>query len=374
MKVDSLATLRARRSTKWRTHPDDVLPLFVAEMDLPLAPPVADVLRAAVAASDTGYSIAEPELGRALAGFAGRRWGWEINPQRVTAVPDVGVGVVELLRVLTRPGETVVISPPVYPPFFHWAEEAGNRLAEAPLTPSFRLDLAALEAAFAARPAVYLLCNPQNPVGRVHSRDELSELVALASRYGVTIVSDEIHAPLVLPGATFTPLLSVPGAHEVGMSLVSAGKAFNVTGLKCAAIVEGRRPVSHRFPPDLRWRPGHFGVLASIAAFEHGDDWLDEVLAFLDERRTQLGELLRAKLPGIAWQPPEGTYLAWLNCHGLGLAGDPAELFLQQGRVGLEPGPRFGAPGAGFVRLNFATSPEILDEATTRMAAALPRG
>ncbi|MEV4703475.1 aminotransferase class I/II-fold pyridoxal phosphate-dependent enzyme [Actinoplanes sp. NPDC049316] len=370
MKVDSLETLRARRSAKWRTYPADVLPLFVAEMDVPLAPVVADVLRAAVDSSDTGYSASVPDLGRAVSGFAARRWGWEIDPERVSAVTDVGVGVVELLRVLTRPGDAVVISPPVYPPFFHWAPEAGAQLREVPLTADLRLDLAALEAAFAAHPAVYLLCNPHNPVGRVHSRDELAALVTLASRYGVTVVSDEIHAPLVLPGATFTPFLSLPGAAEVGVSVLSASKAFNLAGLKCAAVVDGVRPLAPQFPPDVRWRTGHLGVLATVAAFTDGDEWLDELLGFLAERRAQLAELLRTRLPWIRWQPPEGTFLAWLDCRAREEGGQPAGLFLDRGRVALEPGLRFGAAGAGHVRLNFGTSAEILEEAVDRMARA----
>ncbi|OJF13374.1 MalY/PatB family protein [Couchioplanes caeruleus] len=371
MIVDSLDILRRRRSAKWRAYPDDVLPLFVAEMDVPLAPAVADVLRAAVEASDTGYSAAGPELGAAVAGFAGRRWGWEVDPGRVTPVADVGVGVVELLRVLTRAGDAVVISPPVYPPFFHWAAEAGAQLREVPLTKDLRLDLAGLESAFAARPAVYVLCNPHNPVGRVHSRDELAALVTLASRYGVTIVSDEIHGPLVLPGATFTPFLSLPGAAEVGVSLVSASKAFNLAGLKCAAVVEGNRPLTASFPPDVRWRTGHFGLLATVAAFTHGDEWLDGLLGFLDERRTHLDELLHTQMPWISWRPPQATYLAWLDCRAGDADGEPAELFLERGRVALEPGLKFGAAGVGHVRLNFGTSGAILEEAVTRMARAV---
>ncbi|MEV6601078.1 aminotransferase class I/II-fold pyridoxal phosphate-dependent enzyme [Actinoplanes sp. NPDC051346] len=370
MIVDSLETLRRRGSAKWRTYPDDILPLFVAELDVPLAPAIADVLRAAVDASDTGYSSGGPELAAAVAGFAARRWGWDVDPGKVTPVADVGVGIVELLRVLTRAGDAVVVSPPVYPPFFHWAAEAGAQLREVPLTADLRLDLAGLEAAFAAHPAVYVLCNPHNPVGRVHSPDELSALVTLASRYGVTIVSDEIHGPLVLPGATFTPFLSLPGAADVGVSLVSASKAFNLAGLKCAAVVDGTRPLAASFPPDARWRTGHFGVLASVAAFTHGDEWLDELLGFLDERRTQLGELLRTRLPWISWQPPQATYLAWLDCRGWDSPGEPAEPFLERGRVALEAGLKFGAAGAGHVRLNFGTSAAILDEATARMADA----
>lgn len=374
MFVDSLETLRKRRSAKWRTFPDDVLPLFVAEMDCSLAPPVAAALRAAVDASDTGYAAASaPDLGVAVSGFAARRWGWQPDPAAVTAVTDVGVGVVELLRMLTRPGDAVVISPPVYPPFFHWTPEAGAQLREVPLTADHRLDLAALEAAFAAHPAVYVLCNPHNPVGRVHSRDELAALVRLARLYGVTIVSDEIHAPLVLPGAEFTPLLSLPGAGQVAVSLLSASKAFNLAGLKCAAIVTGSPAMAalvERFPPDARWRTGHFGILATVAAFTDGDAWLDQLLTELDARRTELGELLRTRLPQVTWHPPEATYLAWLDCRALGPDREPRELFLAKAGVALDAGTDFGAAGAGYVRLNFGTSATILDEATKRMATA----
>ncbi|GAA3349219.1 aminotransferase class I/II-fold pyridoxal phosphate-dependent enzyme [Amorphoplanes nipponensis] len=376
MFTHSLETLRRRRSAKWRTYPADVVPMGVAEMDCTLAPPITAALRAAVDAADTGYSAAQPDLGEAFAGFAARRWGWRVEPAAVTAVTDVGVGVVELLRMLVRPADTVAFSPPVYPPFFDWAPEAGARIREVPLTAEFRLDLPALEAAFAAHPAVYLLCNPHNPVGRVHTHDELAALVRLARLYGVTIISDEIHAPLVLPGAQFTPLLSVPGAAEVAVSVVSASKAFNLAGLKCAAIVTGGTALAavvDRLPRDVRWRTGHLGVLATVAAYTEGDAWLDALLTELDARRTELGEQLRTRLPKIKWIPPEATYLAWLDCRALGEDDEPRELFLARSRVGLEPGTRFGARGAGFVRLNFGTSAAILDEATARMASAAGR-
>jgi cystathionine beta-lyase len=375
--VAPLSELRKRRSAKWRTYPEDVLPLTVAEMDFALAPPIMAALRDAVEASDTGYSAAVPELGDAYAGFAGRRWGAEVDPGSVTAVTDVGVGVVELLRVLTRPGDTVAISPPVYAPFFDWVPESGARLLEVPLgrdDSGWHLDLVALEAAFATHPAVYLLCNPHNPVGRVHTADELAALIRLARHYRVTLVSDEIHAPLVLPGATFTPLLSLPGAAEVAVSVVSASKAWNLAGLKCAAEVTAgptMAGVVDRFPPDTRWRTGHLGVVASVAAFTDGDDWLGRLLTTLDARRAQLGDLLRERLPMVSWNPPEGTFLAWLDCAKLGADNEPREMFLERGRIALEPGLRFGAAGAGWVRLNFATSADILDEATARMAAAV---
>jgi cystathionine beta-lyase len=374
--VDPVDVLRRRRSAKWQTYPADVLPLTVAEMDFALAAPVAETLREAVERSDAGYATAGSDLGRALAGFAGRRWNWDLDPASVTAVTDVGVGVVELLRVLTRPGDAVVISPPVYPPFFDWIPEAGARLLEVPLAcdaDGWRLDLAALEAAFATHPAAYLLCNPHNPVGRVHTAGELTALVRLARIYRVAIVSDEIHAPLALPGATFVPLLTVPGAAEVAVSVLSASKAWNLAGLKCAAVVTAAprmAAVTDRFPPDTRWRLGHFGVLAAIAAFTAGEPWLDQLLVTLDHRRVLLGDLLRQRLPMLAWHPPEATFLAWLDCTALGPDNQAQERFLEHGRVALEPGLRFGAAGCGYARLNFATSADILDQATARMAGA----
>jgi cystathionine beta-lyase len=292
----------------------------------------------------------------------------------VTAVIDVGTGVVQLLRVLFEPGDTVVINTPVYPPFFDWVPEAGARLVEVPLAHAdagWRLDLSALERAFATGPAVYVLCNPHNPVGRAHSAEELEAVVGLAREYRVTIVSDEIHAPLVLPGATFTPLLCVPGAAELSVSVLSASKAWNLAGLKCAVLVTGSEvmaSVVDRFPPDARWRTGHLGVIAAIAAFEEGEAWLDQLIVTLDRRRSELAALLTDRLPAIAWHPPEGTYLAWLDCRAMGVDGEPRDRFLERGRVALEPGLRFGAAGSGYVRLNFATSAPVLREAVDRMA------
>ena len=371
--VPPLAELRRRRSVKWRMFADDVLPLFVAEMDYEPAPPVTEVLREAVSRGDLGYYAPGPELGKTFAGFAGRQWGWDLDPSRVTTVTDVGVGVVEVLRQLVRPGDPVVISPPVYPPFFDWVPEAGGRVLEVPLVDG-RLDLAGLEAAFATHPAAYLLCNPQNPVGRVHTADELAELARLARLYRVPVISDEIHAALVLPGATFTPFLTVPGAADIAIGVVSASKAFNLAGLKCAALVTASPAMTRvvdALVVEVHERTGHLGALASIAAYTDGDSWLESLLGTLSARRAQLGALLAESLPTLRWRPPEATYLAWLDASVLGRDSRPRDLFLHEGKVALEPGPRFGAVGSGHVRLNYATSPEILAEAVSRMATAV---
>ncbi|MGH3359853.1 MAG: MalY/PatB family protein [Nocardioidaceae bacterium] len=370
--VPDTERLRERRSMKWSAHDPEVLPLPVAEMDFELAEPIRRALHDAVSRSDTGYSWPGTELGEALASFAADRWSWRIDPTAVTAVGDVGVGCVELIRLLSEPGDAVVVNPPVYAPFFAWIAETGRRVAEAPLTDAYRIDLDALEEAFSHRPAVYLLCNPHNPVGRVHTAAELSAIVELADRYDVTVLSDEVHAPLVLAGAAYTPMLTVPGAAERTIALTAASKSWNLAGLKCAQIVTASpamRDVTARLPAGVGVRVGHFGVIATIAAYDESREWLDDLLNTLGSRRTLLGTLLAESLPTVRWTPPDATFLAWLDCRALGAGLLPYERFLAAG-VATDNGPKFGAQGDGFVRLNFATSAEILTEAVRRMASA----
>ena len=375
----SLEALRRRRSYKWRAHPPDVLPAFVAEMDFALAPPVAAALREATALGDTGYAWGDPELAEAFAGFAASRLAWTVDPAHVVAVPDVMAGVLELLRVACRGGDGVVVTPPVYPPFFSHIREAGCSVAEAPLArrgDGWELDLDALANAFAAGARVLLLCNPHNPTGRVFSRGELVSVAELAARHDVIVFSDEIHAPLVLPGATHVPWLTLgEPAVSRGVAFASASKAWNIPGLKCALAVTASpamRRLTSRLDEEAVFRVGHLGVLASIAAFRDGGDWLDELLVVLDANRRLMGDLLRRHLPDAGYRPPEGGYLGWIDGRGLGLGADPAAALLRRGRVALRPGADFGSGGDGFVRVTMATSPAILEMIVQRMRAALP--
>ncbi|QLQ35774.1 MalY/PatB family protein [Micromonospora robiginosa] len=389
----TLEQLRLRTSVKWRLHPPDVLPLWVAEQDVPLAPPVADALRRAVDLGDTGYPHGTG-YAEAVGGFAARRWGWADFPVgRSALVPDVMMGVVEVLRLVTDPGDAVVVCPPVYPPFYAFVTHADRRVVEAPLGPDLRLDPAALDEAFrrarayGGRPA-FLLCNPHNPTGVVHRDDELAAVAELAARHGVRVVSDEIHSPLALAGARFTPYLTVPGADDA-FALLSASKAWNLAGLKAALAVAGPAAAADlaRMPEEVSHGPSHLGVLAHTAAFRDGGPWLDLLLDGLDANRALLGALLAEHLPEVSWHRPEGTFLAWLDCtrlgvpteapaDGPGVASDlagPARMFLDDARVALSSGHVFGAGGAGFVRLNFATSPAVLTDAVTRMGRAVRR-
>ena len=370
------STLRRRQSAKWKLYASDVLPAWVAEMDYPLADPIRAVLHAAIDDDDCGY--ADPRgLGAAFAPWAKLRWGWDVAREDVHVVADVVTGIAELLHVTTKLGEGVVIEPPVYPPFASTIRQLGRVVVEAPLLRSsagYAPDLEAIARAYAGGVRVHLLCSPHNPSGIVYPGEALVRIAELADRYDVLVLSDEIHAPLTLPGATHAPFPTVSAtAARRSIVLASASKSWNLAGLKAAMMVasspEGAAVLA-RLPRDLPYHAGHLGILAARSAFEEGDAWLASVVSILDRNRTRLGELLRQHLPAVTWVPPQAGYLAWLDCTALGLGDDPARAFLERGRVALSPGPTFGTQGAGFARLNMATTASLLEEAVLRMARA----
>lgn len=372
----TLAQLQARTSAKWRVHPPDVLPLWVAEMDVPLAAAIVEAVGAAMASGDTGYP-AGTAYAQALSDFAAQRWGWRFDVAASSSMPDVVRGIVAVLGLLTGPGDAVVINSPVYHPFYTYVASIGRRLVEAPLGPGGRIDLAVLDAALADaaagnRRCALLLCNPHNPTGTVHTRAELQAAGELAAAHGARIVVDEIHAPLVFAPAEHVPFLSLDAGARA-FSLLSASKAWNLAGLKAAIAVAGIDAVEElgQIPTEVSHGSSHLGAIAHSAALRGGAPWLDELLEGLSASRLVLGDLLAQKLPEVRYEPPEGTYLAWLDCSALGLGEDPAQTFLERGRVALSSGPAFGTGGAGHARLNFATSPEILAEAVSRMAASV---
>jgi cystathionine beta-lyase len=368
----TLPELRRRTSEKWQAYDSDVLPLWVAEMDVRLADPIAHALTEAVAAGDTGYPHGN-DYAEAFADFAAERWAWEgVNSTHTALVADLMTGIVEAIGLISEPGDPVVLNPPVYPPFFGFLAHAGREIVEAPLGDDGRLDLESLEAAFiraafGARSVTYLLCNPHNPTSVVHTDGELLGVATLAQTYGVRVVADEIHAPLVHQG--FVPYLSMPGTSDA-FAIVSASKGWNLAGLKAALIVAGDSAAAdlERLPEVVSHGPSHFGVLAHTVAWREGGPWLDALQDDLAANRELLGELLAARLPAVRWHQDPAMFLAWLDCRALGLGDDPAPAFLEQGRVAVNSGLPFGTGGAGHVRLNYATTPEILTEAIERMA------
>lgn len=373
-----LDQLRRRSSEKWSEYPDDVLPLFVAETDYPLAPAVTAALERAVRDGDTGYLASRTPLPDAYVAFAKRRFAWSVDPARIRTTADVSMGVVEILRRVIGPGERVIVNPPIYPPFFDLVAEAGGVAERVPLHDTgetWELDLAAIEQALVDGARAVLLCNPHNPTGSVHSAQSLDALANLAEKYGAHVISDEIHAPLTQPDAVFTPFLaSGEAAQRVGYTVTSASKAFNLAGLKCALMISASdqtTAVLRSLPIEVEWRTGQFGMLAAVAAFSiESDEWLDGLLATLDANRRLLADLLVEHLPEARYRVPDAGYLAWVDLGGLGWGPNPAKYILRQAKVALHFGPAFGAQGAGYVRVNFGTSPEILSEAIGRIARA----
>lgn len=375
----SLDALRLRRSAKWRYFDADVLPAWVAEMDFPLAEPIARALRSAIDNSDTGYLWTEG-LGEAFASFAHSTWGWDVPLAHVSPLPDGLTCVAQSVVNLTAPGDGVVINPPVYPPFYGSIRDVVHRtVVEVPLARSpdgaYSWDLPAMEAAF-ARPDVtaFLMSNPHNPTGTVASAATLTAIADMAAMHGVAVIVDEIHAPLVLPGSQHVPYLSVVDEDANAVVLMSASKTWNIPGLKCAQLIGNARTaasVIDRIPMEVTFGTSHFGAIAAIAAYREGEPWRTDVIGILDSNRRLLADLLAEQLPLVWYRPPDASYLAWIDLAAYGLGDDPAAALIERGRVGLSSGPTFGAAGAGFVRLNFGTSPAILREIVQRVAGVV---
>lgn len=372
--------LRLREGGKWRRYPPDVLPAFVADMDFTVAPAVQEVIERLVGRNDYGYGQLEDgeRVANAFARRMQARYGWEVDPELTLCQIDVVQGIVAAIVALTSPGDGIVAQTPVYPPFLKAIENTGRRLVENPLVDDgdrFVVDADGLRSAADAGTRMILLCNPHNPSGRVLTRDELETIASVAIERDLIIVSDEIHSDLLYPPARHIPIASLgPDVAARTVTLTSATKAFNIAGLRCSVAAFGARALHDRFaaaiPEHLLGRPNRLGVEATITVWAQGDEWLERVLGYLDRNRRRVAQTVCAA--GIHHHAPEGTYLAWLDCTSLDLPGEsPYEFFLERAKVGLSDGAEFGRPGERCVRLNFATSAEILEQILERMTSAL---
>ncbi|MCH1881514.1 aminotransferase class I/II-fold pyridoxal phosphate-dependent enzyme [Agrococcus sp. ARC_14] len=376
-----LADLRQRTSIKWRFFEPDVLPMWVAEMDVVPAEAVTRAVTDAMTRGDTGYPHGDA-YAEAFARFAEARWGAQVDVPRTALVSDVMMGAFELIRLLTPPSGSVIVTSPVYPPFHAYSRHAERKVVEAALGADLRLDLAAVEEACARvgdAGAVLLLCNPHNPTGTVHTRAELEAVAQLAARFNVRVISDEVHAPLIFD-AEFTPYWTV---DPRGFSLASASKAWNLAGLRTALIVGGSEAGEDlgRIAEVVSHGPSHIASIAHVAAFDDGREWLDEVLQGLRDNRALLASMLAEHAPRIRWQPGEATFLAWLDCRDtrvadpgsradagyIGLSTGPSKAFLERARVGLNAGEAFGTGGENHVRFNLGTRPDVIEDAVRRM-------
>lgn len=371
--------MRRRKTSKWSNYPEDVIPLWVAEMDFPTAPVIAEALADAVKREQFGYVPQEANraLAEAFAGWALRRYGWVVEPSCVHALPDVLKGVELGIEFYSPASSPIVLPTPAYMPFFEVPRSLRRPCIEVPtLFEGGRrvLDLEGISTAFSKGARSIILCNPYNPLGRSFEKEELLALAEVVESHGARVVSDEIHAPLTYQ-KTHVPYASVSelaASHSV--TVVSASKAWNLPGLKCAELVTTNERDEEIWGSISRLAThgaSTLGIHANRVAFNEGGDWLDETLVHLERNRRLLAELLSDLLPDVNYVVPEATYLAWLDFNALGLDEEPAEFFLDNARVAMNPGLAFGENGRGCSRLNFATSGGILEQALAAMAKAV---
>ena len=376
IEADSLAQLRKRKSAKWRAFPADVLPLPVAEMDFQISDSIKRVLHDLVDRSDLGYLASVPELPEAFASFAKRRWNWTLDPEHVHLGTDVGVVIVEILRLLGKPGDHVVITTPVYPAFAYWIKEVHMEADERPLIAengNWSLDFAAIEKAFASGAKFFLMSSPHNPLGLIYEKEDLSKLAELAKAYDVIIISDEIHAPLTFTTGRFVPFLTVSDtAREVGITVTSASKSWNLAGLKCGFFYTQSEKLREALAPlamGIHHRASITGAFGMVAAFNDSDEWLDSVIARLEINKKLIDDLVSGTPLKVS--NPHNSYLSWIDFRETDLGEDPAAVILERAKIAVNSGLAFGDPGKGFVRLNFGTSPEILQSAFSGIKSLL---
>lgn len=374
----SVEDLRRRSGAKWTRYGPEVIPAWIADMDFPVAPPIRRALLRAMDAGDMGYPDAQGSCLRHLfAERMARHHGWALDPELVVTMGDVVQSISVAIEAFTEPGDGVLVQTPVYPPFLGVVTEAGRRLLANPLVAGpdrYEIDPDGWPDLAGAR--MLLLCNPHNPTGRVFEARELATLAALALDRDLVVVADEIHADLAWPGHRHIPFASLgPEVAARTITLTSATKAFNIAGLRCSVAAPGTPALARAFrsvPARLTGGVGSLALAATIAAWQEAGSWHAEMLAYLDRNRRLVDQLVPQLLGGVGYRSPDATYLAWLDCRSLDLAGGPWRHFLDRAAVGLSDGGDFGPPGQGHVRLNFATSRPILTEILERMAGSLP--
>lgn len=371
----SLETLHGRPCSKWTRYEPDVLPLWVAEMDYPVADAIKRAIADHAASDNLGYGLARglPGLAEAIAARLHQRYAWSVPGEAVHPLASTVQGLYLAAAAFAGPGDEVLLLTPLYPPFRNAVAHSGRVPIEVELRDGeggYALDLDALEAAVTPATRILMLCNPHNPVGRVFRREELVRLADFALRHNLWVVSDELHADLVFDGAHL-PIASLdPELAARTITLYGPTKAFNIPGLKVSFAIAEDAAVRERLASvgrGLASGPNVIAQAATIAAYRQAGAWFDATMAYLRANRDHLLDRLASEAPRVRMHAPEATYLAWLDLRATGLGDDPAATLLERARVALNAGPDYGPGGAGFARLNFATSRAILDAALDRM-------
>jgi cysteine-S-conjugate beta-lyase len=375
---DQAIERRDSDSIKWNLYPEDVIPLWVADMDFRSAEPILQALHRRIDHAVFGYSRPSKRLSQLLQDRLKRSYGWQVAEPDIVFLPGIVSGLNIAFQAFAAPGEGIIAQPPVYFHFLRDPMQHGRILHDIPLVPagdSYEIDFDRLENAITPQTRLFTLCNPHNPVGRVFTRAELEKIADMCLRHGLIICSDEIHCDLVFPPFRHIPIATLsPEVENQTVTLMSPSKTYNIAGLDCGyALIKN---------PRLRksWQSSAFGIVpqvnimghvAALAALNEGQEWLEQVLVYLRENRDLLSGFLRSRLSALRMCRVEATYLAWIDCREAGIEGSPSEFFLKNARVALNDGAEFGKTGEYFVRLNFACPRKRLIEALEKMEKAV---
>ncbi len=376
---DRIIDRRNSDSIKWNLYDDDVLPMWVADMDFAAPVPVIQALKERVEHGVFGYAGDPKELRKVIVSRFDELYQWAIKPDDIVFTPGVVVGFNIAGHSVAVPEGEVLIQPPVYPPFFKTAGFAGMKTAENPLIQnedgSYGINFGDFEEKVNKKTRMFLLCNPHNPVGRVFHRDELERMAEICLRNNVLICSDEIHGDLVFQGNRHIPLGSLnPEIADRTITLMAPSKTFNIAGLDCSFAVIPNKEIRENYISAMKGITGNtnmLGISAALAAYQNGTPWLEDLMIYLKENRDYLKTTLDREIPEIKMTVPEGTYLAWLDCRNAGLPDTPYDFFLRKAKVAFNSGESFGTGGKGFVRLNFGCTRATLNEVLDRMKKAL---
>jgi cystathionine beta-lyase len=377
--LDQRIHRRHTESVKWNYYDEDVLPLWVADMDFRSPEPVIQALHERVEHGVFGYGSDPPELREVIVDRLQRLYGWDVSPDELVFLPGLVTAFNLVCHAVGSRGDGVLLQPPVYPPMLSAPGGAELTNDEVELVRGsdgrYEIDFDLFERTISDRTRIFLLCNPHNPTGRVFRREELAQMAEVCLRENIVICSDEIHCDLLFEGSRHIPIATLaPQIADRTITLMAPSKTYNVPGLKCSlAIIQNSelRKTLKETHTGLVHGVNVMGYAAALAAYRDGQPWLDEVMSYLEDNLDFLVEYVEAQLPGINMSRPEATYLGWLSCHEAGIPGKPDEFFLQEARVAVNDGARFGRGGEGFVRLNFGCPRRRLMEALDRMKEAL---
>jgi cysteine-S-conjugate beta-lyase len=364
---------------KWNLYDEDVLPMWVADMDYSAPPAVLQALHDRVNHGVFGYAGDPIVLRKVIVNRLADLYQWDIKPEDIVFTPGVVVGFNIAVQAVAVPNGSIVIQTPVYPPFLKTHEYAGLSLKENPLVQNkdgnYEIDFADFEQKITSGSNMFLLCNPHNPVGRVFRKSELEKMAEVCLRKNVPICSDEIHGDLIFSGNQHIPIAALDSEiAQNTITLMAPSKTFNIAGLDCSFAVIQNKELRERYQQTTRGITGGvnlLGATAALAAYQNGSEWLNDLMVYLQGNRDFLKETLDREMPQIRMNVPEGTYLAWLDCRQANLPETPYDFFLKKAKIAFNKGDYFGTGGEGFVRLNFGCTRDVLIDALVRMKSAM---